>query len=112
VIDVTEAAAEVGAADFVVMNRVVCCYPDMPRLTGLAADHARELLVLSFPRRSWWTRAMLGMGNAVLGAARRGFHVFIHPPGGILATAGEHGLTTIHNSRGFFWQVAALERSA
>jgi magnesium-protoporphyrin O-methyltransferase len=94
------------------MNRVVCCYPDMPRLTGLAADHAREMLVMSFPRRSWWTRVILGLGNAVLGAARRGFHVFIHPPPAILATAGEHGLTTIHNSRGIFWQIAALERSA
>lgn len=28
----------------VVMNRVICCYPDMPRLTGAAANHTREVL--------------------------------------------------------------------
>jgi 2-polyprenyl-3-methyl-5-hydroxy-6-metoxy-1,4-benzoquinol methylase len=112
VIDFAEAATEIEAADFVVMNRVVCCYPDMPRLAGAAADHAREVLVLSFPRQSWWTQAALALGNLVLGAARRQFHVFIHPPARILATAEQHGLTTTHNSRGLFWQVAALERVA
>jgi magnesium-protoporphyrin O-methyltransferase len=112
VIDFTEAAGEVEAADIVVMNRVVCCYPDMPTLASAAADHAREVLVLSFPRQSWWTRAALGLGNFVLGAARRQFHVFLHPPARILATAEQRGLTTTHNSRGFFWQIAALERPA
>jgi magnesium-protoporphyrin O-methyltransferase len=28
---------DVEAADCVVLNRVVCCYPDMPRLTAAAA---------------------------------------------------------------------------
>jgi magnesium-protoporphyrin O-methyltransferase len=112
VIDFTEAAREVEAADIVVLNRVICCYPDMPKLAGAAADHAREVLALSFPRRSWWTRATLAAGNLVLGATRRQFHVFIHPPAGILATAEERGLTTTQNSPGLFWQVAVLERLA
>src|ERR1700737_3859471 len=30
VMDFAEAAGEVEAADIVVMNRVICCYPDMP----------------------------------------------------------------------------------
>jgi len=108
VIDFTQAAGEVEATDIVVLNRVVCCYPHMPALVGAAADHARQVLVLSFPRRSWWTRAVVGFGNLVLSAAQ--FHVFLHPPLSILATGEEHGLTTTHNSPGFFWQVAALER--
>jgi magnesium-protoporphyrin O-methyltransferase len=109
VVDFTAVAGEVDAADIVVLNRVVCCYPDMPRLAGAAADHAREMLVLSFPRQSWWTRATLALGNLLLRTAQ--FHVFIHPPARILATAEEHGLTTRQNSIGLFWQVAALERS-
>ena len=48
--DFAEAALEVAAADIVILNRVVCCYPDMPKLVGAAADHTREVLVLSFPK--------------------------------------------------------------
>src|SRR6266508_3682037 len=37
-------------ADTVVLNRVVCCYPNYEALIGTAADRARRLLVFSFPR--------------------------------------------------------------
>jgi hypothetical protein len=112
VLDFAEAGPEVAAAEFVVMNRVVCCYPDMPRLVGAAADRTREVLVLSFPRESWWTRLGLALGNLALRAGRRQFHAFLHPPARILATAEEHGLRTTLNQRGLIWQVAALERAA
>src|SRR5437588_3037836 len=39
VTDFAEDGAAVEPADIVVMNRVICCYPDMPKLAGAAADH-------------------------------------------------------------------------
>ena len=112
VLDFAESASEVAPADFVVMNRVICCYPDMPRLVGAAADRTRELLVLSFPKQRWWTRVGLALSNLALRVGRRQFHVFLHPPERILETAEQHGLTTVLNEPGLFWQVAMLERSA
>lgn len=110
VMDFVEAGSEVTAADIVVMNRVVCCYPDMPRLVGGAADHTQKLLVMSFPRESWWTRIGLGLGNLALRIVRRQFRVFLHSPERILATAEQRGLRTTLNQPGLFWQVAVLER--
>ncbi len=110
VLDFAEAGPEVAAADIVIMNRVICCYPDMPRLARAAADRTRELLVLSFPRESWWTRLGFALENLALRVARRQFQVFLHPPERILATAEERGLTTALNRPGLVWQVAALER--
>src|SRR4029077_1691386 len=40
VMDFVDAGSDVAQADIVVMNRVICCYPDLPRLAGAAADHA------------------------------------------------------------------------
>jgi 16S rRNA G966 N2-methylase RsmD len=110
VMDFAEAGAAVDAADIVLMNRVVCCYPDMPKLAGAAADHARELLVMSFPRETWWTRIGLRLANLGMRAGRCQFQVFLHPPDRILATSEQHGLRTALNRPGLFWQVAALER--
>lgn len=112
VMDFAESGSDVPAADIVVMNRVLCCYPDMPRLAGAAAHHARELLVLTFPRDSWWTRLALRLGNLALRATRREFRVFLHPPAQIRATAEQHGLRTVLDRVGPFWQVVALERPA
>jgi magnesium-protoporphyrin O-methyltransferase len=112
VMDFAEAAGAVGAADIVVLNRVICCYHDMPKLAGVAADHAREVLALSFPREGWFTRFGISFMDLGLRIFRREFQVFYHPPKRILATCEQHGLKTIVNRPGLAWTVAALRRPA
>ncbi|GAC1508660.1 MAG: hypothetical protein NVS1B3_10120 [Candidatus Dormibacteraceae bacterium] len=112
VMDFTEAGDRVGNADVVVMNRVLCCYPDMPKLAGAAAERARELLVISFPNDRWWTQLGLSFGNFGFGLFGIQFRVFLHPPEAILAAIEQHGFRTTSNNRGLIWQVAALERAA
>ena len=112
VTDFVEAGSAVEAADVVVLNRVLCCYHDMPRLAGAAADHTLRLLVLSYPRRTWWTVASFAVFNWFLAVFRRQFHVFVHRPKEIIATAREHGLEPVLDRPGAFWTVAALRRSA
>ena len=110
VMDFVDAAAEVGAADIVVMNRVICCYPDMPRLAGAAADHARETLVMSFPKERWWTRVVVWMINAGMAITRREFQIFLHPESEIWATGESHGLKRSTSRPGIFWEIAAMSR--
>ena len=112
VTDFVEASPGVEAADVVVLNRVLCCYHDMPRLAGAAADHTRRLLVLSYPRRTWWTVASFATFNWFLALFRRQFHVFVHKPKEIMATARKHGLEPVLDRPGAFWTVAALRRTA
>ena len=78
VMDFVEVAATVEPADIVVMNRVICCYHDMPRLAGAAAAHAASTLVMSFPNGRWSTRLVLWAANLGLRVARRQFRVFGH----------------------------------
>ena len=110
VMDFVDAAAEVGAADIVVMNRVICCYPDMPRLAGAAADHARETLVMSFPKERWWTRVVVWMINAGMAITRREFQIFLHPVARIWATGESHGLKRSVSRPGVFWEIAGMSR--
>ena len=112
ILDFASGGAAVEGADIVILNRVICCYPDMPRLAGAASDHARELLVMTFPKRSWWMRIGMLFGNAILSATRREFHIFLHPPKRILATSEQHGLRTVLNQPGVFWILAAMRRAA
>lgn len=112
VMDFVNAGADIGAADIVVMNRVICCYPDLPRLAGAAADHARGLLVMTFPKERWWTRVMVWMANAGMSLTRREFRLFLHPMAEILATGEKHGLRLSVDHPGLFWEIAAMERTA
>ena len=112
VLDFTEAGDSVPKADFVVLNRVLCCYHDMPRLAGAAADHTAGVLVLSFPRGAWWARVIGAAANVGMRVMRVSFRMFLHRPERILATGAAHGLTTVSDETGVFWEVAALERPA
>jgi magnesium-protoporphyrin O-methyltransferase len=108
--DFVETGDEVAPADIVILNRVVCCYPDMPRLAGAAAEHARRLLVMSFPNDRWFVRLGLSVANLGFRLFRVQFRIFLHPPERILAEVGRHGFRQLHVGRGLLWQVAALER--
>jgi magnesium-protoporphyrin O-methyltransferase len=112
VMDFAEAAAEVEGADIVILNRVICCYPDMPKLTAAAARHTNRVLVMSYPRRSWWTRMGFGLSNALLLLLRREFHIFVHSPQQIAATVRREGLEPMFSRQGPLWTVAAMRRIA
>jgi hypothetical protein len=106
---VTEAGA-LEPADVVVMNRVVCCYPDHAALLGAAASHARRSLVYTYPRDSVVARAVVRIANAALRVAGREFRAYVHPRRAMLAVAESQGLRVAREHRGVVWQVAALTR--
>jgi hypothetical protein len=68
-------------------------------------------MVLSFPRRSWWTRLGVELTNLVFWLTRREFHIFIHAPASIIATSQDHGLKPALNRPGAFWTVLAMQRA-
>ena len=82
----------VEPVDVVVLNRVVCCYPDYERLLGAAATHARRALVFSYPRRNALSRAIVAVQNAGFRLTRQEFRVFTHPPEAMVGVLREHGL--------------------
>jgi 16S rRNA G966 N2-methylase RsmD len=109
-VDIATDPAAVQSADIVVLNRVVCCYPDYATLLGAAADHARQQLVFSHPPRNPVSRAVVATQNLLLRIAGRDFRVFTHPPAAMLAVLAERGLQLRAVHRGRVWQVAAVSR--
>ena len=111
ILDFAEGAEDVESADVVVLHRVVCCYPDYEALVGAAAGHAREQLLLTFPRDAWWVRIGLGAINRLHRIRRNPFRVYLHSPAAIVDVATSHGLETAARERGRFWVLVGFERS-
>jgi 2-polyprenyl-3-methyl-5-hydroxy-6-metoxy-1,4-benzoquinol methylase len=108
--DIAVAPEGVEAADIVVLNRVVCCYPDYERLLGAAAQRARRLLVFSYPPRNAVSRLFIGAVNLAFRLRRREFRTFAHPPAAMLGLLDERGLRRTFADHTLVWQVAGLER--
>jgi 2-polyprenyl-3-methyl-5-hydroxy-6-metoxy-1,4-benzoquinol methylase len=101
----------IGPADIVVMERVVCCYPDAAALVGAAAGRARRRLVLSYPRYGLATRVIIRAINLLLELRGMEFRTYAHRPATISAAARREGLRPAGRETGLVWRVAAFDRA-
>jgi protein-L-isoaspartate O-methyltransferase len=101
---------ELSAADIVVLNRVICCYPDMPALLGAACSHARSRVVITVPREKRLLRAGMALANLWFRLRRSAFRVFVHSKEGMIAEAGQHGFEQTAAESGRVWDVILFER--
>ncbi|MBI3240977.1 MAG: methyltransferase domain-containing protein [Chloroflexi bacterium] len=109
--DFAREADSVPAADVVILHRVVCCYPDMPRLVTTASQHANRLLALTFPCDAWYMRLFEKLGNVGLWLTRSNFRFFVHSPEAILSVAAESGLKPVQQKFSRPWQIVIFERA-
>ena len=105
-------AEPVEPHDVVVMHRVVCCYPDVDRLVGLAAANTRRRLLLTYPRERPWTRAGISVINLFMRFSGSDFRAFVHPVARMMVAAEREGLTLERREQpGWIWENAAYQRS-
>lgn len=101
-----------GPADLVVLDRVVCCYPDYDALVGAAARRTQRTLVMTFPRDAWWTRLLVGAVAFVQRLRRQEFRPYVHPVPAIVDAATRRGLEVVRDSVGPVWRLVALDRGS
>lgn len=111
IVDLAESPGALPEADVVVSHRVVCCYPDYRRLLGAAADHARRVLVFSYPRDRLLTRVETVMENLSYAVRRQEFRTFVHSPDAMVDVLADHGLTVVAGGRNRMWQWTGAVRS-
>lgn len=100
----------VEPADVVVLHRVVCCYPDYERLLGAAAEHARRLLVFSYPPRNPVSRLIIAAENLLFRLRGIEFRSFVHPPRRMFTVVEQRGLRRGYAHHPLVWQIAGFER--
>lgn len=109
--DFVALAGSVDSADLVTLDRVICCYPDMPSLVEKSAAKARRLYGAVYPRRAWWVRMGLRTINFGMWVSRNAFRVYAHPPQAIDAALQRMGLRRESVQRTFVWEVVVYGRS-
>ena len=108
--DFVERARELPAADLVTLDRVVCCYPDMPRLLGAAAVLANRTLGLVMPHGGPLARFGVGLVNFIQRLRRHPFRVFAHEPSAVEAVVESYGLVKRFERAGVVWRVLVFTR--
>jgi len=109
--DFVDLAERVPPADVVTLDRVICCYPDMPALVEASAARARRLYGAVFPRDRWFLRLAFPFMNLFKQLTGSGFRVFLHAPADIDTELRRQGLERRSYAQTFVWAVAVYSRS-
>ena len=110
--DFVELAPSLADADVVTLDRVICCYPDMPALVGAAARKAGRAFGAVYPPDVLWLRLGVRCINALMRLRRSEFRVFVHSPKAIEAVLREHGLERVTHRRSIAWEIVTYRRNA
>jgi len=109
--DAVALAPDLDDADLVALDRVVCCYGDMPGLVGAAAGRTRRRLGMVLPRDDAWVRALVAVPNAWNRLRRDPFRIHAHRTADVTRVATASGLVERSSHRGLFWQSLVFERA-
>jgi len=105
-------AEEVPSADIVTLDRVICCYHDMPNLVGLSAQKATRYYGVVYPRDIWFLKLIVQVYyNFRHWINRNSMRVFIHPTKSVEALLRVNGFVRhFHRNMGV-WQVVVFKRA-
>ncbi|HEX6975059.1 MAG TPA: methyltransferase domain-containing protein [Vicinamibacterales bacterium] len=109
-IDVARHPESVPHADLVLLNRVVCCYPEAQRLLSAAASRADRAIAFSHPRRNWATRLIAALENLMYRAGGRSYRAYIHDPESLCDAIRRAGFEIEAREPGFMWCVVGAVR--
>jgi tRNA1(Val) A37 N6-methylase TrmN6 len=98
-------APALGNFDFVTLDRVICCYPDMHALVRLAAERATRAIAWVSPRDASWMRLAARTLNTVQRLRRHAFRFFVHPDAAIQAILSARGMRPHSHRTSGVWQI-------
>jgi SAM-dependent methyltransferase len=109
------AEAALDAGDWVVLDRVICCYPDADKLLANSIRAARRRYAFSVPNSRGWrglvARASRRLDNGWNGLRRRSCTTFVHDLDRIDRTLRSAGFELSGSATRGLWYVAVYDRA-
>jgi magnesium-protoporphyrin O-methyltransferase len=100
--------------DWVVLDKVLCCYPDVDALLRNSIRAARHLYAFAVPVSYGWrgaiARLALGAEAIVLAIVRRPCPAFVHDVAMIEGRLTEAGFRPVTRRTSSFWHIAVFAR--
>ncbi|MEX2402385.1 MAG: class I SAM-dependent methyltransferase [Rhodothermales bacterium] len=108
--DFVELADEVGAADVVTLDRVICCYDDVEALVGRSTEKCRRYYGLVYPRPGGPMRGVRRVANLISSLRGSPYRFYLHEEGLVRGLVRAAGFERCWSDRGWMWHVEVYRR--
>lgn len=110
--DFVESEGRYDEHDVVVLDKVICCYPDSGKLIQASTQKCRESYALSYPRDSWFPRIVFGVIRFTLSLLRSDFKPRIYPVSWVREQIEQNGLKLTSHWQDSFWISEVYQRES
>ena len=98
-------AEKLSPADIVTLDKVICCYDDMPSLVSESVGLAKQYYGIVFPIENFLSQIQDFFYNLWMGITRNPYRSFLHPTLDIEAIIFEQGFKRVSYQRQALWQI-------
>lgn len=109
--DFLDLAACLEPVEIVILDKVICCYPDAKALLTQAVGNARRAVALTYPRAIWYNWFGIKLINCLLSLGGSEFRTFLHPPEAVASWLIEAGLEQAWENKTPVWLTQIFVRS-
>ena len=108
--DAVERAAELPPAALVVLDKVLCCYPEIDTLLAMSLARSERLYAVVVPRPHWLVAAVWRVAIAVFKLLRSSFHPYYHDWNRTAAAIAAAGFRRIFAAHTLAWEAWIFHR--
>ena len=109
--DAVQRAAELPPAAVVVLDKVLCCYPEIDTLLQVSLQRTQRLYAVVVPRPHWLVAAVWRVAIAMFKLLRSSFHPFYHDWQRTAAAISAAGFQRIFAAHTLAWEAWIFRRS-
>ena len=110
--DAVDRAAELQPAAVVLLDKVLCCYPEIDTLLAMSLERTQRLYAVVVPRPHWLVAAVWRLSIALFKLLRSSFHPYYHDWRRAAATIAAAGFQRIYAGRTLAWEAWIFRRSS
>jgi len=103
---------DIAPADIMLMDKVICCYPDVDGLVHRSLAATRRVYALVYPRNTWVMRSGVKLAGLVMRLIGSDFRPYVHDPEQVEQWVRAAGFDKTYQNRTFIWLTQVYSRSA
>jgi len=109
--DFVDVVDRIPSADITTLDRVICCYHDMPKLVSMSLAKTRKLYGFVIPIDKWWLKTVISIYyNLRFLLQRNPFRVFVHSTEALEKLMIRSGFRSIFSQVKGTWLISVYEK--
>jgi 2-polyprenyl-3-methyl-5-hydroxy-6-metoxy-1,4-benzoquinol methylase len=110
--DCTDVYSRIDEADYITLDKVVCCYPNYKEILESTCDKSTSHVSLSYPMDGIISQAISKLGALYFMLIKNPYRPFVHPVSEIRVVFAKKGFERVGHSVAFPWHIETYAKSS